>query len=196
MPRLPTLALALALPLAACGDEGPTAAAGPPAQSVSAATAACVTFDAPLPLWTWWGSPSHAPGTVVHVENAIPVRVERFLFRGTSAYDRARVEPPPVAGFGTGQVAFTHYINLHFDLGQLGWTPNHVRFQFEDVSQSTAENLVVNGAAHIGTIQAAPAVLGGVSVTVAGNWVDLVGPVSSLWVGGQKFWIDELCASP
>jgi hypothetical protein len=196
MSRIPLLALAAAVSLAACGDRGVTDAAPPPARSLSAATAACVTFDAPLPLWTWWGAPAHAPGTVVHVENGIPMTVEKFLFSGTSAYDRARVEPPPVVGFGTGQVAFMHYVDLGFDFGPLGWTPNHVRFQFEDVSLSTAENLVVNGAAHIGTIQAAPATLGGVSVTVAGGWVDLVGPVSKLRVGGRKFWIDELCAAP
>jgi hypothetical protein len=198
MSRLPILALALALPLAACGERSPTgAAAASTAESVSAAAIACVTFGPPPPLWTWWGVPAgHAPGQVVHVENAVLVSVEKFLIGASTTFDRARIEPPPVAGFGVGQTVRTQYINLGFGFQQLTWIPNHVRFQFHDTSLSSIENLIVNGAPYVGTIQGAPAVLGGVAVTVAGNWVDLAGPVASLRVGGQQLWIDELCAAP
>ncbi len=196
MTRLSVLALALILPLAACGEQDVTSAAAPPARSVSAAAIHCVTFGPPPPLWTVWGTPAHVPGQVVHVENGIMVSVEKFFIGTTTAFSHARIEPPPVPGFGVGQNAKTQYINLGFSFQQLGWTPNRVRFLFHDPSFSSVENLIVNGALHKGPIQGAPAVLGGVSVTVAGGVVDLVGPVGSLKVGGQQLWIDELCAAP
>jgi hypothetical protein len=196
MQRLSVLAFAL-FPLAACGERDPTSAAIAPAESVSAAAVACVTFGPPPPLWTVWGAPSgHVPGQVVHSESSILVSVEKFFIGSSSTFDRARIEPPPVPGFGAGQNARTQYINLGFTFQQLGWTPNRVRFLFHDNSFSSVENLIVNGALYKGPIQAAPAALGGVAVTVGAGVVDLVGPVTSLRVGGQQLWVDELCAAP
>lgn len=195
MPLL--LVLALALLLGGCGDQRVTAAAVGPTESVSAASTACVTFGPPPPLYTIWGyTAGHVAGQVVHTENGILVSVDKFFFNGTLAYNGARIEPPPFAGFGAGQNANIKYANLGFGFQQLGWTPGHVTFVFHDPSSVTTENLIVNGDEHIGALQNAPAVLGGVAVTVAGGVVTLAGPVTSLKVGGQKLWIDELCAAP
>lgn len=187
----------LASLLAGGGDQRVTAAAVSPAESLSATTTACVTFGPPPPLYTIWGyTAGHVAGQVVHTENGILVSVDTFFFKGTSAYKGARIEPPPFAGFGAGQNANLKYANLAFSFQQLGWTPGHVQFVFHDPGSVTAENLIVNGDEYSGPLSGAPAVLGGVAVTVAGGVVDLAGPVSSLKVGGQKLWIDEVCAAP
>lgn len=197
MVRLRTLAFALVLPLAACGGEELTTAAGPPAESMSAMASACVTFGPPPPLWTWWGTPvGHAPGQVVHSEQGILVSVEKFLIGGGSAFDRARIEPPPVAGFGSGQTVRTQYINLGFGFQQLTWIPNRVRFQFHKSAPGSTDNLIVNGVPYVGPIQFAPAAIGGVGVSIVGNWVDMAGPINSVRVGGQQLWIDTFCAAP
>lgn len=197
MIRLRTLAAALVLPLAACAGENPATSAAPPAESVSALATPCVTFGPPPPLWTWWGTPAgHVPGQVVHSENGILVSVEKFFIGGSTTFDRARIEPPPVAGFGAGQTVRTQYINLGFGFQQLTFTPNKVRFQFHKSAAGSIDNLIINGTLYQGPLQLAPTPIAGVTVAIVGNWVDLTGPVSSLRVGGQQLWIDTVCVAP
>src|SRR4029079_3374402 len=65
------------------------------------------------------------------------------------------------------------------------------------------ENLAVNGSAvFVGDIAAAPPAIGGVAVSVTAGPVPggtrgtvvLTGNITSLRIGGQELWIDNICA--
>jgi hypothetical protein len=95
----------------------------------------------------------------------------------------------------------TNNINLEFDFSNIGFAPSEVRFEFLDLGG--AENLSVNGSPiFAGDLPAVPSPVGGVNVSVlttpvAGGKkgiVILTGAVQKVRVGGQEFWIDNVCA--
>ncbi len=208
-----TLALLLPLTLAAACSEGlaPTSpAAAEPAQAAIAAAPACVDFEPPLVAGTVWGfSAGQPPLTFVHAENGIRVFTEKFyLTGGGTAYRDARIGVPPVA-FSAGQAARTLHINLIFDFTGVPFVPSSYTFDYLDPSGNGAyENLRVNASpVFIGELNAPPAFLGGIPVSVAAGPFPVppvgdrgtlkVGPgVTRLTVGGQDVWIDHVCANP
>jgi hypothetical protein len=197
-------AVLLCAAVAACGEDTGTraTAAGP---SLAGAPPACVEFGPPPAPGTIWGSPAgHLPGTVVHTENGIDVSVEPLNWvGGGGTFNFAEIDLPPAA-FGSGQVAGTNNIHLRFNFMYLGWVTNKVHFTFLDLGGN--ENLKVNSSAyHVGELTAAPAVLGSRNVNVAwsavpggktGQVTIWGGPIKSMVVGGQEFWIDRVCAEP
>jgi hypothetical protein len=97
----------------------------------------------------------------------------------------------------------TNNINLEFDFSGVGFTPSAVRFEFLDLGGF--ENISVNDSAiFAGELASAPNPIGGVDISVsttpvAGDRkgvVILTGAVQKLKVGGQEFWIDNVCARP
>lgn len=197
--KMRILLLAAALPLAACSDAGLTDPAPRPAgpsRVAVAAPPACVKFG-PMPAaWTVWGAPAgHVPGSLVHTEATIDVRVQRFVTPAAVLFNQARLEP--AAAIGWGSFNSLHLIDIstvyHF-MAAGGWVPNFVRFRYQDLGG--IENLAINGTLYVGDIALAPAVLGGASVVVTPGVVDITGPVTDLLIGGHNFRVDDLCAAP
>ena len=160
----------------------------------------CVGFEAPLAAGTAYGAPAgQHSGDVIFTTNGIVVSVYDFnLSGGGATFGAATVD---VAPFGSGQSMRTNNINLEFDFGNIGFVPAAVRFEFLDVGG--VENISVNGSSmFIGDISAVPGSLGGAAVSVSSTpvaggktgLVTLVGAIQKLRIGGQEFWIDNVCA--
>ena len=174
-----------------------------PARQVSASTReACVDFEPPLQLGAQYGAPSgNHPGDVIFTSNAIKVSVYEFNFSGGGGtFNVATISLAPVP-FGAGQSMNTNNINLEFDFSGLGFVPNEVSFEFLDLGGF--QNLSVNGSPiFIGDLSSAPTPIGGVNISVSTTPVTggrtgrviLNGAVQKLRVGGQEFWIDNVCA--
>jgi hypothetical protein len=163
---------------------------------------ACVDFEAPLMVGTKYGTPTHNPGDVIFTSNNIPVTVHDFKFTGTGGTFNLASIDLATAVFGSGQMMRSNNINLGFDFSGLAFNAMTVRFDFLDLGGS--ENISVNGSPiFAGELTAAPGSIGGVtfavsSTPVAGGkrgTVTLTGAVKDLRIGGQEFWIDNLCAS-
>jgi len=181
------------------------------ATSALAQTPACMDFEPPLfPAGNQYGAPAlNFPGqVVVTAANHIQMAVDTFKFIGHSppvAFDVARIEIPPIP-FATGQSIRTNNINLLFDFTSIGFIPQEVRFEFLEIIQTV--NISVNGGVpFVGDLSKVPANLGGAAIAVAAmpvppplngsiGKVTLIGPVFSLKIGGEEFWIDNVCAFP
>lgn len=162
----------------------------------------CVDFEPPLTVGTQYGAPAgHHSGDVIFTTNGIPVSVHDFnLLGGGGTFNVADIEAAPVL-FGMGQVMHTSGINLEFDFSSIGFTSQEVRFEF--LHRGGFENLSVNGSPiFVGDLVSAPNPIGGVNISVsttpvAGGYkgiVILTGAVQKIRVGGQEFWIDNVCA--
>jgi hypothetical protein len=162
----------------------------------------CVDFEPPLTVGTQYGAPAgHNSGDVVFTANAIPVSVHDFDFAGGgSTFNLAYIDLAPVP-FGSGQSMRTNNINLEFDFSNIGFVPREVRFEFLDLGGVV--NVSVNGSSmFIGDISAAPNPIGGANISISTTPVTggrkglviLTGAVQRIRVGGQEFWIDNVCA--
>ena len=103
---------------------------------------------------------------------------------------------------GSGTLLMTNNVTAGFDLSALD--VDTLCFDFVDMGGS--EELTINGSQFLtpsgyGALITAPATLGGVSVSVTGSSlgfgfvgsVVLIGDVTDLKIGGQEFWIDNVC---
>jgi hypothetical protein len=174
--------------------------AAPPLQ----AQPACITFEPPLALGTTYGAPVGQPsGALAFTSSGIPVRVYNFrMINGLPAFNRAYIDNAPFP-FSSGQSIRTNNINLLFDLTRLPFSAKRVKLVFLDLGGY--ENLSVNGSPiHVGELTAAPAVLGGATVSVSSaplppplggksGTVIIKGALRSLMIGGQELWLDQVC---
>ena len=162
---------------------------------------ACVTFEAPLIAGTQYGTPAgQSSGDVIFVSNGIVVSVHDFAFAGGGGtFNYAQIEPMPAST--AGQALRLNNIGIGFDFGAVGFVTTRLQFEFLD--QGGTENLAVNGSAvFAGDISAVPTTLGGVTISVTTTpipggqkgVVTLVGAITNFMVGGQEFWIDNICA--
>jgi Concanavalin A-like lectin/glucanases superfamily len=160
----------------------------------------CLGFEAPLTVGTEYGAPAgQHSGDVMFTTNGIPVSVYDFNFAGGGGtFGLAKVD---VAPFGSGQSIRTNNINLEFDFGNIGFVPAAVKFEFLDLGG--VENISVNSSPiFAGDISAVPGSLGGATVSVSTTpvtggkegLVTLAGAIQKLRIGGQEFWIDNVCA--
>jgi hypothetical protein len=162
---------------------------------------ACVDFEPPLAVGAQYGAAAgNVPGDVVFTTNGIPVTVWDFVWvGGGGTFGSATVEPA-TATFGQGQVVNTNNVNLEFDFTGLGFTPREVTAEFLDMGGF--ENLAVNGPpVYAGELTAAPAPAGfTINVATAPapggktGTLTIGGPVKTLRIGGQEFWLDNVCA--
>ena len=203
-----SLVVALALALTGCPSPPsntntnttptPTATSSPTPEPP---TQVCVDFEPPLVAGTQYGtSAGQAPGAVVFTTNGIPVSVQNFnLGGGSGSFYIAEIEAA-TASFGSGQIIYTNNLNLEFDFTAVGFPVSQVQFEFLDLGGS--ENVSVNGSPiFAGDIASTPGTLGGVNVTVTSapvpngkkGTVTFTGVVSRLRIGGQEFWIDQVC---
>lgn len=165
-------------------------------------TVACVDFEAPLAVGTQYGTPiPQPPGTVIFTPNGIPVSIQNFLAGGgLVVFNSAGIVMPP-APFGAGQAIRTNNINLEFKFTGVGFPVSEVRLDYLD--QGGSENISVNGSPiFAGELSAAPNPIGGVNIAITSvpapggkkGTVTLTGTVRTLQIGGQEFWIDNVCA--
>lgn len=166
----------------------------PPPPSV-----ACIDFEG-QPLGTQYGGPAgHTSGDVVFTANGIAVAVVDFVFvGGGGTFNVATID----TAMGTDQDMGTNNINLAFDFTQLQFEPAKVTLDFLDLGGF--ENVAVNGSTvFAGELSAAPATVGGATVTVTttpvpggvSGTLELTGAIEMVQVGGQEFWLDDVCAS-
>jgi hypothetical protein len=127
--------------------------------------------------------------------------VEDFDWGTGTTFNICRIDPA-FGGFGFSHVGNTNNINLKFDFTSLGFTANRVEFEFADLGGT--ENISVNGQpVTVGELTAAPAAIApGVSfhtmtIPITGGKEGmgiLIGSVQTLVIGGQEFWLDNICA--
>ncbi len=153
----------------------------------------CVDFET-LIFGSMYGTGINSPGEVIFTQNGISVAVYEFFYMGGgSTFGFAEVTTASV--IGTGQDMRTGNINLMFDFSELGITPDFVTFDFADYGGY--ENLSLNGGTvYIGELTAAPAPPGlSMNITMSGSIGNAIieGPVEKLLVGGQEFFLDNIC---
>jgi len=159
-----------------------------------------VTFESPLAVGTQYGTPAgQSDGDVIFTSSGVVVTIHDFVFiGGGGTFGLAQVDLAPA--LNSTQSMRTNNVNLGFDFGAIGFVPTRVQFEFLDAGGS--ENLSVNGDPFVGDISAAPSTLGGVNISLSTTpapggrkgTVTLTGVVNQLMVGGQEFWIDNVCA--
>ncbi len=194
--KIPYLVFIAVLTLALAGCNGPNPAA-----------TACVDFEAPLVLGTYYGSNAgQQPGDVAFgTADGITVTVEKFYFtNGGNTFGSAHIVNA-FPGFGKGQIMQFNNLNLGFDFGKLGFTPSLVTQDVLDMGGF--ENISVNGyptPPFAGELASAPNPLGSVSISFSPTTVPtppvgkrgpltLKGAVTNLTIGGQEFSIDNVC---
>jgi hypothetical protein len=193
---------ALILALAGCTPPPPPPT---PTPTPIPASAVCVDFEPPLVLGDQYGTPAgQMPGDKAFATpNGVTVSVWDFSYTGGGGtFNLAQIDAA-TATFGSGQTIGTNNINLEFDFSQLGFETAQVDFEFLD--KGGFENISVNGSpVFAGELSSAPTPLGGVSLTFSlipgtnerRGSETLKGVVKTLRVGGQEFWIDNVCAQP
>lgn len=195
----------LALAVGACGDiADPVTFAAEPSRAVLAPV--CVSFDGFLIGSAAGGIHGDSPGDVIFTENGIPGSVHKFHHAPPDppSFGEATVEAAFTApAFGSVNIAHTNNINLGFDFTGLAFVPSSVTFDWRDYGGH--ENLKVNGSGvYIGELTAAPSPMGGAGVShvwtagvgVKQGTTTLTGAVSTFGVGGQEFYLDNVCAHP
>ena len=171
-----------------------------------------VDFEA-KPLGETWGATNGIPqGSYMYTDNGIDLYVDELnsaLYGITYVHNMVTVSP--WAAFGTGQVLHTNNATVTFDLDSV--TTDSVCLDILDFGGF--EVLEINGVSYssfngYGELAAAPLMLGGVQVQVIGNPIIqstssgpqtigfngrlvLHGNVDKLEIGGQEFWVDNLC---
>jgi len=167
---------------------------------LASACASCVKFNS-LAAGTEWGAPAQAPGDVVHNEEGIAVSVETFQRPTDTSFTKARRGNPFTGFFPSGYSVQTDNINLGFDFTGLSFTTSKVTLDFLDTGGP--ENISVNGSTIV-VGELASGSGGGVSWVVVDSptgtgtnrkgTVTITGSVQNLKIGGQEFWIDNVCA--
>jgi hypothetical protein len=165
-----------------------------------AAQPICVDFESPLVPGTQYGAPvGNTVGEIVFSSGPIPVAVDHFAWgSGSGTFNYAEIDsnPQPV---GSGQSITTNNINLVFDLSQVGFVPKNVTFAYVD--RGGNENLSINGCpTFVGELSGASSSMCGATISVSPSGssdgsgkVVIEGFIFSVKVGGQEFWMDDLC---
>ena len=164
----------------------------------------CVNFES-VPLGTQFDSASgYSSGDDIFVENCIPVSIYNIQFSTTSVgFEYCRIDND-LTGFGDGNTMKYNNVNLLFDFESLGYEADEVSFEIADLGG--IENISVNDTpVFIGEITTAPLNIAtdvelnisSISTISSGYEcvVTLTGPIRKLLVGGQEFWIDNICAN-
>jgi FlgD Ig-like domain len=152
-----------------------------------------------LPSGVFWGSPyGNSPGDLIFNEDGIDVGLTEFDYGGGLLFNFAHTSPP-WGPLGTGNVLNINNIGITYDLTPFSPVAS---VSFDYVKGGGMENLGVDGLLYVGDIDAIPAAFfPGIGVNVSVNpgpgytygTVTLVGNVHKLQVGGQEFYIDDLC---
>lgn len=173
------------------------------AETMMAASMPCdslFTFDGMPDPGPWGAAQGTVPGTVVFDVFGWPVTMEEMQWNVGVGFNSCYAEPA-LGGWGSGDVMRLNNGALRFDFTGAGL--NGLSFIYLD--EGGDENLVINGmdllggAGEIGSLGYWSS--GGLTVTeshmttASGNegTVYISGPIETLEVAGQEFWIDDLC---
>ena len=181
---------------------------------------ALVDFESQM-LGVSWGDPTFGatiaagPTDLMFNESGVDVFIDELLnfTTGYVGFIKNEITTSPWAAFGSGNVMHTNNAVATFELEAI--PTDSVCLDFLDFGGF--ESLTVNGDRYespngYGELTGAPAVLGGVTVQVIGSpiiqmtstglnpvgfngRIVLYGNVNKLEIGGQEFWIDNLCIS-
>ncbi|HET9226998.1 MAG TPA: hypothetical protein VFR31_10045, partial [Thermoanaerobaculia bacterium] len=167
----------------------------------------CLNFGPPPPLNTTYGLPvGQSSGDLAFSTLGIDAYVYNFalLPAGTTFYLAYHTQAPVSL---PGQSLRTININMLFDLRNLAFTVKKVTLSYLDLGGY--ENLAVNASGiYRGQIAAAPGFPGIANVSVSSvpipppfsgqtGTVTITGAdIESFMIGGQEFWIDNVCAHP
>jgi hypothetical protein len=176
----------------------------PPSPPLPKPSQQCVDFESPLTLGAKYGSSTgNLRGSIIFTVNSIKVSVHDFIYvSGNSTFGNATIAKPPFL-FGISQTINTNNINLGFDFSSSGFIPQEVVFEFLD--QGGIQNLSVNGSQfYVGKLANVSGPINGINVVVSISQVPgasacigkvvLRGPaIRELIVGGQEFWLDNVC---
>lgn len=163
--------------------------------AVQAAVLSVIDFESHAPTASY-GSPAHAPGSLVFKDGDVAFVIDEFtLPGGGKSFNAARI----VAG-NTGQALELNNVVLRADFGSFASMPHEITLEYRDLGGS--ENLRVNGGSlHSGDLGGfssgiAPGVDMFVTRTaISGGYkgkILLRGAVETLEIGGEEFVIDNL----
>ncbi len=155
------------------------------------------------------------PGDIIFTEGGIDVSIDEldsFLYP-PNLYNKIEITTSPVSTFGIDEVMHTNNTTAMFDLSAI--VTDSVCIEWLDLGGF--EVLEINGALvsspnGYGQLLGLPSALGGTSIQITGNpiltivggiptitgyqgKILIIGNVDSLRLGGQEFWIDNLCVS-
>jgi hypothetical protein len=158
----------------------------------------CITFDAaPFSIGTTYGTPTQRPGSRIFRACTFDVTINKLSTSGTPQFNFAKVVAA-TASFGSGNILNTNNVILVFK--NTGGSLSTVTFDYLDMGGT--ENLSVNGVLFSGSLNAAPATLGGINVSVSetiitGGRKGTVklsgGTIRNFGIGGQEFYLDNIC---
>jgi hypothetical protein len=149
----------------------------------------------------WGDCRGTLPGDLWFVENGIPVYGARFDNGSFLTHDCATIESS-LLGLGSGRVKNLANISARYDVAALDCEVREVTFSYLDLGGT--ENFQVNTSPlYVGEIdvlvpvEPSPGVFWSAVVTPVGGGkrvdVTLAGPVEHFTIGGQEFWIDDIC---
>ena len=156
------------------------------------------------PIGTNWGfANGDSPGDIIFGESGVDVSVVEFFDGAAWSFWNCSIQAnDPATGVGSGSVLTYGAVGTSFDFTGLGMPIQQVTFEF--VEYAGVENLIVNGETlFFGDLHTFPAnVAAGVTMSV--DWwpiaggevagrVTLTGDVRKLGLGGQQFYIDNIC---
>jgi hypothetical protein len=153
----------------------------------------CVDFES-LSLGSMYGSGINSPGDVIFYENNIAVQVDSFFYVGGGG-TFGFAEVMNTSGIGSGHAMREGNINLTFDFTEIGMFSEMVTFDFADFGGH--ENIAINGSAvYTGELSSASIPGFSINVSMSGDVGQCVimGNIETLMVGGQEFFIDNVCA--
>jgi hypothetical protein len=161
----------------------------------------------PVPCCIDFNNSPFAPGTSYRVLNdsiyascGFTVKTDKLYINPNSYFNFVRGEnAKPV--FGAGNIVNTNNATLHFiNTGSI----SQLVITFDYLDMGGTENFSVNGSLYIGELSAAPATLGGATVSVTSTpiplpagghtgTVKISGTISEFKIGGQEFYLDNFC---
>lgn len=142
----------------------------------------------------------HMPGDLAFNEDSIDTYLDKITYAsGDTGFNEAKVDPA-FGGFGDGQILQLNNIAIIWDLARIDCEYKEVTFEYRDLGGT--ENFQVNGETlYIGELftdvppNPATDVTFAVSGTPDNALVTLTGPIETILVAGQEFWVDNLCVS-
>jgi len=150
----------------------------------------------------WGGWHGDTPGVLIFTEDGIPVHLFDFTLGSYTGFNEAKIDMD-FDGCLDNQTLQLNNINAGYDIAAAAPVTAQVVIDFHDLGGE--ENLQVNGAPRYeGDLPLAPAnIAPGVNCSVH-TWtvgggvcgkVILTGDVDELLIGGQEFWVDNLCVT-
>lgn len=166
----------------------------------------CVDFEQPLLAGTRFGSVNgNTISDQIFTQNGIAVTIEEFTqASGNRSFNEAIVDTTMVPG-GTNQSLRLNNVSVRFDVTGLPFVPSLAEAKYLDFGG--IENLSANGDVplvdHLENLSGGSTGGNSIALTATANGksylsgtIHLQGKIKDLTLGGQEFWIDQVCFAP